>query len=167
MRLFTAARTTGFALLLAGSALALACGGGASEGGSKTSEGGKTSEGAKSTEGAKGGAEGSVAVALSEWGVKPASASVKAGKVDFKTTNSGSTPHELVVIKTDVAHDKLEKNSSGVVDETKYKPLGRTKQLDGGKTEELELDVTAGKYVLLCNVAGHYDLGMHTAFTVN
>ncbi len=161
MRLFTAARTGGFTLLVAGSALLLACGGGASEGGSASES---KSTGASSS--ASGG-EGSVAVTLSEWAVKPASASVKAGKVDFKATNSGSTPHELVVVKTDVAHDKLEKNSSGIVDETKYKPLGRTKQLDGSKSEELELDVTAGKYVLLCNIAGHYDLGMHVAFTVN
>ncbi len=162
MRLFTAARATGFGLLLAGSALVLACGGGASEGGATSSGGAKSSEG-----GAAGGAEGSMAVALSEWAIKPASASVKAGKVVFKTTNNGTTPHELVVVKTDVAQDKLEKNSSGIVDETKYKPLGRTKQLDGAKSEDLSVDLTAGKYVLLCNVAGHYDLGMHTAFTVN
>jgi len=158
MRVFVAARATGLALLLAGSAVVLACGGGASEGGS-------ASGGAKAPEGK--GPEGPVTVALSEWAMKPASPSVKAGNVVFKVTNNGTTPHELVVVKADVAQDKLEKNSSGLVDETKYKPLGRTKQLDGAKSEDLAVDVTPGKYVLLCNIAGHYDLGMHTAFTVN
>ena len=105
-------------------------------------------------------------VALSEWAVKPSAASTKAGKTEFKVTNSGATPHELMIAKTDVAHDKMEK-AAGIVDEAKYKPLARTKQLNGGQSEELSVELTAGKYVLVCNVSGHYDLGMHTAFTVN
>jgi uncharacterized cupredoxin-like copper-binding protein len=28
-------------------------------------------------------------------------------------------------------------------------------------------DLAAGKYVIICNVAGHYQLGMRAAFTVN
>lgn len=98
--------------------------------------------------------------------MKPSAAAAKAGKVELKVTNSGSTPHELVVVKADVAPDKLDK-AAGIVDEAKYKPLARTKQLNGAQSEEVSVDLTPGKYVLLCNVAGHYDLGMHTAFTVN
>jgi len=29
------------------------------------------------------------------------------------------------------------------------------------------LDLAPGKYVLICNVAGHYQLGMHISFTVD
>jgi uncharacterized cupredoxin-like copper-binding protein len=35
-----------------------------------------------------------------------------------------------------------------------------------GKSAAVTLDLTPGKYVFICNVAGHYQLGMHTAFTV-
>jgi uncharacterized cupredoxin-like copper-binding protein len=154
MRVVAVGRAAGMVLLIAGSALLLACGGGGES---------KSSEGAKSGGAA---AEGPVTVALSEWTVKPSSAVAKAGKVEFKVTNSGTTPHELMIVKTDVAPDKLEQ-AAGIVDEAKYKPLGRTKQLNGGQNEELSVDLTAGKYVLLCNVSGHYTLGMHTGFTVN
>jgi uncharacterized cupredoxin-like copper-binding protein len=29
------------------------------------------------------------------------------------------------------------------------------------------IDLTPGKYVLICNIAGHYVLGMRTGFTVD
>ncbi|MFN8639095.1 MAG: sulfocyanin-like copper-binding protein [Dehalococcoidia bacterium] len=156
MQLRSLGRVAG--LLILGSALFVACAGGASE----------KSEGSKSTEGSKAatGAGGDVGVTLSEWAVKPASASTKAGKVSFKVTNSGTTPHEFKIVKTDTAQDKLEK-ANGIVDETKYKPLAMTKQLNGSQNEEVSAELTAGKYVLICNVTGHYDLGMHSGFTVN
>jgi uncharacterized cupredoxin-like copper-binding protein len=31
---------------------------------------------------------------------------------------------------------------------------------------ELALDLEAGPYVLICNVPGHYESGMHAAFEV-
>lgn len=158
MKVWSRGRALSVAVLVGGSALLLACGGG------------ESGEKAEVKSGASGGggavAEGKVKVALSEWAVKPASAAVKAGKVEFEVTNTGATPHELMIAKTEVAHDKLEK-AAGIADETKYKPLARTKQLNGGQKEEISADLTPGKYVLLCNVSGHYDLGMHTAFTVN
>jgi uncharacterized cupredoxin-like copper-binding protein len=155
MRVVGAGRAAGMVLVIAGSALLLACGGG----GESASSSGAKSGGASA-------AGGPLSVALSEWSVKPASASVAAGKVTMKVTNSGATPHELMIVKTDTAHDKLEEGA-GVADETKYPPLARTKQLNNGQSEDLTADLTPGKYVLLCNVSGHYDLGMHTAFSVN
>lgn len=166
MSLVSAGRAVGLGVILTGSALFLACGGGgASETKSSTAP---TSSSPAASSGASSApaASGDLSAALSEWAVKPSSASTKAGKVALKVTNSGTTPHELVVIKTDVAHDKLEQ-AAGIVDETKYKPLVRSKQLNGAESQELAAELTAGKYVLLCNVAGHYGLGMHTAFTVN
>jgi uncharacterized cupredoxin-like copper-binding protein len=154
MRVVGAGRAAGMVLMIAGSALLLACGGG----GETASSSGAKSGGAS--------AGGPLSVALSEWSVKPASASVAAGRVTMKVTNNGATPHELMIVKTDTAHDKLEKGV-GVADETKYPPIARTKQLNNGQSEDLTAELAAGKYVLLCNVSGHYDLGMHTAFSVN
>lgn len=164
MRASSARRAFGMSLLLATGALAFACGGGTAAEKPAASTGSSSSGSAGASAPTAG--EGKVSVTLAEWSVKPATATVKGGKVSMKVTNGGATPHELVVVKTDVAQDKLEK-ANGIADEAKYKPLVRTKQLNGSESTELEVDLSPGKYVLLCNVSGHYDLGMHTAFTVN
>ena len=101
-----------------------------------------------------------------EWVVK-ASGQGKAGPVKFNVKNAGSIPHEFVVFKTDADAASLTKDANAKVDEAKYSPVGRTKEVAVGTTESLEATLTAGKYVLVCNIAGHYDLGMRTGFTVN
>ena len=150
----------GLMVLVTGSALLVACGGG---GGSETPKQTSSSSSASSSSGS---GEGNISVALSEWAVKPSVAAAKAGKVELKVTNSGATPHELVVFKTDVAPDKLDQ-AAGIADEAKYKPLVRSKQLNGTESQALEVELTPGKYVLVCNVSGHYGLGMRAPFTVN
>ena len=112
------------------------------------------------------GADGSVPVELAEWSVK-APASAKAGKVNFNAKNSGSTPHELVVLRTDLDAGALQKNASGLVDEARNGVVAKTRQVAQGGTEPLEATLAAGKYVLICNVPGHYGLGMRTAFTLD
>ena len=111
-----------------------------------------------------GAASNSVSVELSEWAVK-APSDVRAGSVSFVTRNVGTTPHDLVLIRTDVAADRLEKTSAGQVDESKYNVVGRLTQLNGGQSQTLQAQLPADEYVLICNVVGHYDLGMRTGIT--
>lgn len=108
-----------------------------------------------------------VAVSLTEFAVAPSPASVPAGEVTFEATNEGALPHELVVVRTDLApgeipadgaHANLEADGVEVVD--------RTDQVNAGDSESLTVDLDAGTYVLLCNVDGHYAGGMFTSFTV-
>lgn len=156
-------------LAMAGIAtLAMACAGGGEAEADKSEKATPAAGAAKSTaaSGAASSGDSAVAVELTEWAVK-ATGAAKAGKVTFTAKNAGSTPHELVVLKTDLDVAALQKNASGVIDEAKYSPAGKTKQITDGQSEKLEATLTAGKYVLLCNVAGHYDLGMRTAFSVN
>jgi len=110
-------------------------------------------------------AAGSVKVELNEWSIKPGATSAKAGEVKFEVTNKGAAPHELAVMKTDLAHDKLPV-ANGAVDEKQVPPVGRTTNIAAGKEEDKTLNLTAGKYVLLCNIPAHYGQGMHVAFTV-
>ena len=35
-----------------------------------------------------------------------------------------------------------------------------------GSSQDLKVNLAAGKYVLICNLPAHYKQGMHTAFTV-
>jgi uncharacterized cupredoxin-like copper-binding protein len=104
--------------------------------------------------------------------------SAPAGDVTFNVKNTGTVEHELIVLKTDVAFDQLPVADSGdppaavatgadKVDEaTKAGETGGD-NLKPAETRAFTIKaMAAGKYVLVCNVAKHYGLGMRTAFTV-
>ena len=120
--------------------------------------------------------EQNVAVTLAEWSIKTAPATVKAGSVTFKTTNSGTTTHELVVIPTDLDPTKLPRIAAnqppveghvvGDVDEDKLTSAGETGNLDAKATKDLPLALKAGRYILMCNLPSHFGQGMYTVFTV-
>lgn len=111
-----------------------------------------------------GGAGSTVAVTLKEWSIASATAQGSAGRVEFDVKNTGAIPHEFTVVKTNTAQDKLEQKS-GTVDESKVQVIGRTDQFGNGEEKKLTVTLQPGNYVLLCNVVGHYQLGMHAAFT--
>ncbi len=124
-------------------------------------------------------AGGTVDVGLQEWAVVPAVASIGAGPVTFKATNTGpDDPHELVVFKTDIAPGDLPASDVGKVDEegAGIEMIGEIEEFDPGKTASATFDLKPGKYVLLCNIVqdepdgtkeSHYRQGMFIAFTVN
>lgn len=104
---------------------------------------------------------------LKEWSVEVDATSAKAGEVEFSIKNEGTIGHEFLVVKTDIADgeiplvgDRFEEPSEGieVIDEIGEYPAGETK--------ELKLTLDSGNYQLVCNLAGHYEAGMHTTFTV-
>lgn len=114
-----------------------------------------------------------VNVDLKEMTVVADPASVPAGAVTFNAVNSGTIPHELVVLKTDISPELLPARAADAtkVDEAAagIENLGEIEDsvLDvSGATGTLTLDLAPGKYVLICNVSGHYKAGMRTAFTV-
>jgi len=109
-----------------------------------------------------------ITVALTNYTLLPSAASAKAGNVTFVATNSGAgVQHELIVIKTDLTADKLTVENDDKVNEDALKSNGEVSELDPGKSGSVTLNLDAGHYVLICNVPGHYRLGMHTDFTVN
>jgi uncharacterized cupredoxin-like copper-binding protein len=114
-----------------------------------------------------------VNVDLKEMTVVADPASVPAGTVTFNAVNSGTIPHELVVLKTDISPELLPARAADPtkVDEAAagIENLGEIEDsvLDvSGATGTMTLDLALGKYVLICNVSGHYKAGMFTAFTV-
>ena len=97
--------------------------------------------------------------------VRPGVASVAAGTVTFAAKNQGTMPHELVVLRTDLDPGKLPQGDGGMAKEVGR--VGEVPQMaPGSATQYLTLDLKPGKYVLLCNVPGHYGLGQYAAFTV-
>jgi uncharacterized cupredoxin-like copper-binding protein len=119
---------------------------------------------------------GTVKVTLQEFAVLPAEGSVKAGDVTFQVTNKGpDDKHEFVVIKSDLAPDKLPTKATGEVDEdgTGIEVIDEVEEMAVGDTDDLKVNLKAGAYVLICNIfeadenVSHYKNGMRIAFTVN
>ena len=79
--------------------------------------------------------------------------------------NDGALEHEFVVVRSDLAVDALPQ-AGGAVDESQIEVVGRIEQWPGGETKEATFSLTAGSYVLICNIPGHYQLGMRAAFRV-
>ncbi len=116
-----------------------------------------------------------VNVTLQEWAVAPDVATAKAGAITFALTNKGPADvHEFVVIKTDLAPDKLPVDAKGAVSETGagMTVIGEVEDVALGATPKLELTLAAGAYALICNIydetekEAHYQMGMRTAFKV-
>jgi uncharacterized cupredoxin-like copper-binding protein len=91
--------------------------------------------------------------------------SVKAGKVKIGVRNLGTMEHSFEVIKTDLAPDKLPIDGASAKASEDGK-VGEIKSIAAGKSAAVTIDLVPGKYVFICNIAGHYQLGMRTGFTV-
>jgi len=117
-------------------------------------------------QGAQPGTGGQVAVTLTDTGVTLAQTSVSSGPVTFKVKNAGSIVHELVVVRTDIAQDKIQPNTDEPSKMSEEGTQGESGDLEAGLTKDFTLNLSAGKYVLMCNQPGHYMAGMHIAFVV-
>ncbi len=88
-----------------------------------------------------------------------------AGEVKFIITNDGPSTHEFVVISTDLADDALPV-TDGLVSEDGVEVTGEAEDIASGASPSLVLSLDAGQYVIICNIVGHYEAGMHTSLTV-
>lgn len=107
-----------------------------------------------------------VSVALasaSPFSLIPTVGSAKAGKVRFIAANFGTMTHEMVVVKTDKTPKQLAE-SNGTADESTS--VGEAADIAPGETKTVTLDLKPGRYILLCNLPGHYAAGMYHAFVV-
>lgn len=102
---------------------------------------------------------------LSDFKIVSDHATVPAGKVVFGIRNHASMAHEVKVIRTDVAVDALpvDQGSAKAKEDGK---VGELLNISAGASRQLVLDLPAGKYVLICNIAGHYQLGMRVGLDV-
>jgi uncharacterized cupredoxin-like copper-binding protein len=103
---------------------------------------------------------------LSDYKVTVDVPSVRAGKIKIGVRNVATMEHSFQVLKTDLPHDKLPVDSASAKAKEDGK-VGEIASIAAGKSAAVTIDLTPGKYVFICNVAGHYQLGMHTGFTVD
>lgn len=109
--------------------------------------------------------KGQIRADLKEHTITLTSSEVRAGSVTFIVRNRGGIAHDFIVIKTDLAPDKL------TIDAQTQKAnedgrAGGIQELAPGRGGNLRLDLQPGHYVLICNVPTHYQLGMRTELTV-
>jgi uncharacterized cupredoxin-like copper-binding protein len=104
-----------------------------------------------------------VSVVLDEWKLLPARAAVRAGRVTFVARNDGSMTHEFVVLRSDRRAGGLPVKGGKAV-ETGTR--GELSQIASGVSRRLTLTLRPGRYVLLCNLLGHYQAGQFAALRV-
>ena len=115
-----------------------------------------------------------VTVSLTEWRVTTSAETVAAGKVRFSVENAGALPHEFVVIKSDLPPEGLPVQAGKVI-EDQVNIVDEIEPFAAGATEEITLDLSPGKYLLICNIVelppgqppvSHYQNGMVAFFLV-
>jgi uncharacterized cupredoxin-like copper-binding protein len=96
---------------------------------------------------------------------------VAAGPVTFTVTNEGMKKHEFVVLRTDTSASKFkivsfEGEKDRIDEDADGTNVGETGDMEAGTTSTLTLDLKPGHYALVCNLAGHYRMGMFADFQV-
>ncbi len=96
---------------------------------------------------------------------------LRAGRHTLAYTNGGSAPHEILLFRTDRPGNALPLRSDGNVDEES--PLlhsvadsGNQTAPGGSESVPTKEPLTPGHYVAVCNLPGHYRLGMWLNVTV-
>ena len=108
-----------------------------------------------------------VEVGLEEWGVHLSEAVITTPEVDLAVTNAGILQHEVVILRTDEPADGL-RTVNGIIDLSGIDGtlVGEVADLSPGQHVDADIGLAPGRYVLFCNVPGHYDSGMHAVLTV-
>jgi len=109
---------------------------------------------------------GPIAVTLTDKGVVLEQTTVNGGAVTFTVKNAGTVTHELLVVKTDIAQDKIQVSSDDPNKMSEEGSQGETGDLAAGESKTITFNLAPGKYVLMCNQPGHYMVGMHIGFLV-
>lgn len=104
-----------------------------------------------------------------EMGLQVSPGTVPAGLVEFIVKNEGQKPHELVIFKNNLLSQQLPIKGGNLDEESKgLKHIGGIVQskLKSGATQTLKLNLTSGRYLLVCNQPGHVQAGMKAELIV-
>jgi uncharacterized cupredoxin-like copper-binding protein len=93
--------------------------------------------------------------------------------VNFVVKNTGTIEHEAVLLKLDAGQDaaKLTVETSGadidkVAEDNNIAETGDPNLAPGESRTFTAKDLAAGNYIVVCNIAKHYAMGMWAPFTV-
>jgi uncharacterized cupredoxin-like copper-binding protein len=110
-----------------------------------------------------------VELSMRDFSVRLSRATVPAGPVAFDVSNAGPSTHEFKLVRTDVVASELPLDASGLAVDDESRALHRVGGIDtvalGGR-HHLEIDLRPGRYVVYCNLEGHYLAGTYAQLDV-
>lgn len=110
-------------------------------------------------------------VSESNFRIRTSTATVPAGRLTLQIHNAGADKHELIVLPLARGESTAGlplRRDGFTVDEERLqgKEPGSINPQQPGHTHQLSVDLAPGRYVLFCNMEGHYMAGMHTELVV-
>ncbi len=93
-------------------------------------------------------------------------ANAPAGLVTFNFVNADTMVHSIVLIRTDVPHDKIPADPKDASRPDRAGAVRETGEIAAGQMKKMSVKLAPGSYVLVCNEPAHYIVGMHVPFTV-
>jgi uncharacterized cupredoxin-like copper-binding protein len=102
--------------------------------------------------------ERSITQQMTEFAFAPRDLRVAAGRFTITARNTGKIVHELILIRTDRAPGSFAV-ANGRVSETGS--VGEISETKPGASGTHTFQLKPGRYVLVCNIAGHYQAGMY------
>jgi plastocyanin len=106
---------------------------------------------------------GRVTVDMRDYRFAPADLTAPPGKLTITAANKGRQQHELVLLRTDESPDAIPVKSGKA---SESDSVGEISEQDPGTSGTHTFKLAAGKYVFICNVDGHYGLGMRGSLLV-
>lgn len=100
-------------------------------------------------------------IGMGEFFYSPSTATAAAGKVSINAINQGSVMHELVLARTNLPAGGLPTLADGSVNEEALNSPGEIPDVAAGTTKSTKLNLAPGRYVMFCNLPGHYQGGMY------
>lgn len=107
-------------------------------------------------------------MSMAKMGITLSTETVPAGEVTFQITNdSGAFYHEVVISAVSDPSQPLPYLAEAQqVDEDAYGRVAELGELKSHASKTAKATLTPGTYILYCNIAGHYAMGMWTLLTV-
>jgi uncharacterized cupredoxin-like copper-binding protein len=132
--------------------------------------GGSSSSDTTSTAASSSGGGSSLTVRMTDFKFTPSDPTVNAGNVQITAPNSGKVEHELVLFKTNKPAGSLPVHGNEVDEEgieaSGVESPGEIEEVGPGETKSNSFKLQPGKYVMICNIPGHYKAGMYGTITV-
>jgi uncharacterized cupredoxin-like copper-binding protein len=90
-----------------------------------------------------------------------------AGTIVLRVANHGPDQHELIVARAPSGRLGLRSDGVTVNEEAlAHAEVGSLEPARSGAVRDLEVHLAPGRYVLFCNMSGHYMGGMHSTLVV-
>jgi uncharacterized cupredoxin-like copper-binding protein len=109
----------------------------------------------------------SVRISERDFKISAAAYQLRAGDTDLSVRNSGPDAHELIVVReTDTGMPLRPDGLTIDEDAVERTTVGALEPGQPGGVRHLRVHLIPGRYLLFCNMAGHYLGGMHTELVV-